>query len=187
MHLHAQVVLDQLVNHLNELLASVRLPEGVERPRILRYDPAAEPMMRLVLEPVPGGPSLENLSLAAHDALVPQLESLPAVAAVRLRGMRDHELRIRPDPARMAAAKLTSERINQAITSATSSRTLGSVMDVSGAQGSRARSWVRRRAGTRYPPCRSRRLRARRRDSSPAASPRVPRPLQGLRGRSWLG
>jgi hypothetical protein len=25
----------------------------------------------------------------AHDALVPQLESLPAVAAVRLRGMRD--------------------------------------------------------------------------------------------------
>lgn len=135
LHLHANVVLDNLVNHLNELLAGLRLPEGVERPRILRYDPAAEPMMRLVLEAVPGGPSLENLSIAAHDALVPQLESLPAVASVRLRGLRDQELRIRPDPARMAAAKLTIERIEQAITSATSSRTMGTVMDVSGTQG----------------------------------------------------
>ncbi|MBA3698307.1 MAG: efflux RND transporter permease subunit [Planctomycetes bacterium] len=135
LHLHAHVVIDDLVNHLNELLAGIRLPEGVERPRILRYDPAAEPMMRLVLEAVPGGPPLENLSVAAHDALVPQLESLPAVASVRLRGLRDQELRIRPDPARMAAAKLTSERIGQAITSATSSRTMGTVMDVSGTQG----------------------------------------------------
>ena len=135
LHLHANVVLDNLVNHLNELLAGLRLPEGVERPRILRYDPAAEPMIRLVLESVPGGPPLENLAIAAHDALVPQLESLPAVASVRLRGMRDQELRIRPDPARMAAAKLTIERIEQAITSATSSRTMGMVMDVSGTQG----------------------------------------------------
>jgi hydrophobic/amphiphilic exporter-1 (mainly G- bacteria), HAE1 family len=135
LHLHANVVLDNLVNHLNELLAGLRLPEGVERPRILRYDPAAEPMMRLVLEAIPGGPPLENLSIAAHDALVPQLESLPAVASVRLRGLRDQELRIRPDPARMAAAKLTIERIEQAITSATSSRTMGMVMDVSGTQG----------------------------------------------------
>jgi len=135
LHLHAHVVLDQLVNHLNELLAGVRLPEGVERPRVLRYDPSAEPLMRLVLETVPGGPPLADLSIAAHDALVPQLESLPSVASVRLRGLRDQELRIRPDPARLAAAKLTNERIEQAITSATSSRTMGTVMDVSGTQG----------------------------------------------------
>ena len=78
---------------------------------------------------------MENLASTAHDALVPQLESLPAIASVRLRGMRDQELRIRPDPARLSAAKISNERIEQAITSATSSRSMGTVMDIGGTQG----------------------------------------------------
>ena len=132
LQLHADVVIDSLVNHLNELLSNVRLPQGVERPRVLRYDPTSEPMMRLVLNTIPNGPSLASLGSTAHDALLPQLESLPAIAAVRLRGRSEQELRLYPNAARMAAARVTNDAIQQAITSAISSRTLGNVTDING-------------------------------------------------------
>ncbi len=132
LQLHADVIIDDLVNHLNELLNNVRLPDDVERPRVLRYDPGAEPMMRLVYNTIPNGPTLPVIGTAAYDALVPQLESLPTIAAVRLRGRREQELRIYPDEARMSAARITGDALQKAITSAISSRMLGSVTDING-------------------------------------------------------
>ncbi len=132
--LHAQAVVDEVVAHLDGLINNIRRPEGVDRPRVLRYDPATEPMMRLVLESVPGGPGIDSLAVTAHDTLVPQLESLTAVASVRLRGGREAELRIIPDPQRLAAAKLTAEAIDPAIIGAISTRTLGSVLSAAGQQ-----------------------------------------------------
>ena len=68
------------IERLRDRLASWRRPRGVSEPRILRYDPGAEPLLRLILRERPGGPDLSALALAVRDDLLPRLEGRPAVA-----------------------------------------------------------------------------------------------------------
>lgn len=72
-----------------------RLPQGVEHPLILRYDPTLDPIMRLAL--YASGDSevdLYELRRVAEEDLRRQLESLPGIAAVRVRGGYEEEWRI---------------------------------------------------------------------------------------------
>ncbi|HEX3134790.1 MAG TPA: efflux RND transporter permease subunit, partial [Planctomycetota bacterium] len=105
--LRADADLEVITNRLRERLSTIRLPTGAEPPRVLRYDPSAESLMRLVLEPKPFGPNVTTLAAVARDDLTPQLEGLSQVAAVRLRGGRETEMRIIPDLGRLSATGTT--------------------------------------------------------------------------------
>jgi hydrophobic/amphiphilic exporter-1 (mainly G- bacteria), HAE1 family len=137
--LRADADLEAITNRLRERLSTIRLPSGAEPPRVLRYDPSAEPLMRLVLEPKPFGPNVTTLAAVARDDLTPQLEGLSQVAAVRLRGGRETEMRIIPDLGRLSASGTTVAAVESAIKGAVTSRSVGTVYDAEGARRVRLR------------------------------------------------
>jgi hydrophobic/amphiphilic exporter-1 (mainly G- bacteria), HAE1 family len=142
--LRADADLEQITNRLRERLSAIPLPTGTQPPRILRYDPSAEPLMRLVLEPIPYGANVTSLAAVARDDLTPQLESLSEVAAVRLRGGRESELSVEPNIARMTAAGVSTAQIENAIRGAVSSRSVGTVYDAEGQRRVRLRGSLTR-------------------------------------------
>jgi multidrug efflux pump subunit AcrB len=84
-----------------------RLPRGVERPLILRYDPTFDPILRLGLH---GSEDLVRLRTYAEDDLRRRLETVPGVAAVKVKGGIEREIRIELDKARLRQAKLAPKR-----------------------------------------------------------------------------
>ncbi len=142
--LRADADLETITNRLRERLSTIRLGNGAEPPRVLRYDPSAEPLMRLVLEPKPGGPDATTLGVIARDELTPQLEGLSQVAAVRLRGGRETEMRIIPNIARLTASGVSVTALESAVRGAISSRSVGSVYDAEGQRPVRLRGSITR-------------------------------------------
>ena len=107
---------------------AARLPEGVEQPLTLRYDPTLDPVMRLALYPRPeysreDGSHLYELRRHAEEDLQRQIETLPGVAAVQVRGGFEEEWRIELDeallkqhdmPASVVADRVATENVNAA-------------------------------------------------------------------------
>lgn len=111
---------DHAMADVREKLDRVTLPQTAERPVVLRYDPSAEPVMRLALRGPPGAGSLSERDLATlrqqADRIVKrQLEKIPGVAAVQLHGGEEDEVVVELDPARIAALGLTTEEVAIAI------------------------------------------------------------------------
>lgn len=112
--------IDHAMADVREKLDRVRLPQTAERPLVLRYDPAAEPILRLALRGPSGEGSLADQDLAtlrhqAETIVKRQLEKIPGVAAVQLHGGFEQEVLVELDPARMAALGLTTAEIGEAI------------------------------------------------------------------------
>ncbi|MCH9682525.1 MAG: efflux RND transporter permease subunit [Deltaproteobacteria bacterium] len=111
---------DGAMADVREKLDRVRLPQTAERPVVLRYDPASEPIMRLALRGPTGTGTLSDHDLATlrHQAdriVKRQLEKIPGVAAVQLHGGQEEEVLVELDPARVAALGLSTEEIATAI------------------------------------------------------------------------
>ncbi|MHC4840284.1 MAG: efflux RND transporter permease subunit [Planctomycetota bacterium] len=66
----------------------------VDRPQILRYDPAQDPTMRLVLFATNKSVNRTNLRAYAEDILKPELQKIEGVAAVRVSGGEERQIRI---------------------------------------------------------------------------------------------
>ena len=130
--IRADADLEAITNRLRERLSAIPLPIGTDPPRVLRFDPSAEPLMRLILEPVAGGPNATTLAAIARDEFTPQVEGLSEVASVRLRGGRETEVRVIPDPSRLISAGLTGPALEAAVRGAVSSRSVGTVLDQEG-------------------------------------------------------
>lgn len=101
--------LDVVTQRVRERLALAQLREGIPPPRILRYDPALEPMYRVALS----GRSSEFLGRYARDELAPALEATPGVALVQVRGGGEALIRIEVDSAALARHALTVERVQE--------------------------------------------------------------------------
>ncbi len=112
--------IDSAMADVREKLDRVRLPQTAERPVVLRYDPASEPIMRLALRGPPhqGALSDQDLATLRHQAdhvVKRQLEKIPGVAAVQLHGGQEQEVLVELDPARVSALGLSTEEIATAI------------------------------------------------------------------------
>lgn len=99
------------VQDVRDKLDGVFLPQGAEKPLILRYDPNLDPVLRLALvrpagRDQAGERELVQLRWLAEERVERELESLAGVAAVQVRGGLEEEIRVRIDPFRMAAQKL---------------------------------------------------------------------------------
>lgn len=105
------------VQDVRDKLDGVFLPDGAERPLILRYDPNLDPILRIGLSlPSSGANSagdraLIQLRWLAENRIQRELEGLPGVAAVVIRGGLIEEIRVRNDPFKMAAQGLDPARL----------------------------------------------------------------------------
>lgn len=118
------------VEDVRERLGGVFLPEGADRPLILRYDPNLDPILRIGVRAPPGreaqgeeerAAELIQLRWIAENRIKRELESIEGVAVAQVRGGLEEEIRVHVDPERMAAlrvdpselsARLAQENIN---------------------------------------------------------------------------
>ena len=99
-----------LVQDVRERLDRVFLPNGVEKPLILRYDPSLDPVLRVALS---GGEDLVRLRDLAESEVERQLEGLPGVAAVRVKGGLEDEVHVLFDPQKLARYGISGEDLRQ--------------------------------------------------------------------------
>ena len=99
-----------LVQDVRERLDRVFLPAGVDKPLILRYDPSLDPVIRVALS---GGTDLVRLRDLAESEVERQLEGLPGVAAVRVKGGLEDEIHVLIDPQRLARFQVSGEDIRR--------------------------------------------------------------------------
>ncbi|MEW6440485.1 MAG: efflux RND transporter permease subunit [bacterium] len=95
---------------VREKMDRVVLPEEVERPTILRYNPALDPILRVGLH---GGLGLSELRRIADKELKRDVEGLPGVASVKVKGGLEEEVLVEVDEARLAQAGIGMEQIGQ--------------------------------------------------------------------------
>ena len=105
---------------VREKLERLLLPQTADPPTLLRFDPAAEPVLRLYLT---GSDDLEALRRVAEDVVERELESTEGVAALELSGGFEREIEIEIDEDLVAAsglaiadvtAKLAETNVDQA-------------------------------------------------------------------------
>jgi HAE1 family hydrophobic/amphiphilic exporter-1 len=89
---------------VREKLDLVTLPREARRPAILRFDPSLDPILRLRLS---GGDNLQRLRRIGERTVKSDLEGAPGVAAVKVVGGEEEEIRVDVDAARLAAVGLT--------------------------------------------------------------------------------
>ena len=107
------------VQEVRDRLDGVFLPEDAEKPLILRYDPNLDPILRFGVAPPEGASDEANdetlirLRWLAEKRIKRDLEGLPGIAAVQVRGGMEEEIRVRVDPFKMAALDLDPALIGQ--------------------------------------------------------------------------
>jgi len=97
---------------IREKLDQVRFPDGVERSLILRYDPSLDPILRLGLS---GGDDLFELRKFAEEEIKRQLETIKGVAAVKVKGGLEREIRVELDESQLTLRGLNIRDINRLI------------------------------------------------------------------------
>ena len=127
--------LDLRALDVREKLGAVELPREAEAPRVLRYDPGLDPVLRLALsagEGPDGAPALEEdeLRRLADRFLKPRLEAVRGVAAARVRGGRDPEIVVEADEERLAAQGLTLADLATALRAADVNQPAGTLEDM---------------------------------------------------------
>ncbi|MEZ5978756.1 MAG: efflux RND transporter permease subunit [Planctomycetota bacterium] len=104
------------VQDVREKLDGVFLPDGVERPIILRYDPNLDPVLRIGLTSnrTFEDPEEELIALRwiAENRIERELESIPGVAAVQVRGGLEEEIHVEVDPSELASRQLSLAQVS---------------------------------------------------------------------------
>ncbi len=99
-----------VAQEVREKIDRIRFPEGSERPLLLHYDPSMDPIMRLGLT---GPQSLYDLRYLAENDLKRRLETIPGVAAIKVKGGLEEEFLVALDESRLAALRLDITQIGQ--------------------------------------------------------------------------
>ncbi len=94
---------------VRERVDRVFLPRDAERPLLLRYNPELDPIMRLGLS----GEDLVMLRNLADWEIRRQLETIPGVASVQMKGGLIEEIQVEIDEAQLTRLGLTFQQINQ--------------------------------------------------------------------------
>lgn len=105
---------------VRQKLDLIQLPREIEKPVILRFDPANDPVMRLYLT---GGRDLYQLRYVAEEVLKKDLESTDGAAAIKVNGGYEEEIHVSVDEQKLSllgipmsevTSKLRQENVNQA-------------------------------------------------------------------------
>jgi HAE1 family hydrophobic/amphiphilic exporter-1 len=100
--------MDMAALDVRERLDVLRLPIDVERPILLRFDPALDPILRIG---VSGKDDLVRLRLLAEERVQRALERIEGVAAAVVSGGLEEEIQVRLDERRLANLGLSVDRV----------------------------------------------------------------------------
>ncbi|TNE86896.1 MAG: efflux RND transporter permease subunit [Deltaproteobacteria bacterium] len=121
------------VQTVRENLQTTFLPDGVDRPLILRYDPSLDPFLRIAVavDDPDANPetALVGLREIAEDDIKRRLESTEGVAAVRVRGGLEREIRIEVREDWLGARKLQLSEVQSALSSQNINLAGGSILE----------------------------------------------------------
>lgn len=106
--------MDVLALEVREKLGLVQLPREADVPRVLRYDPSLDPILRIALS---GDRPLDDLRRLAERWIEPRLEAVDGVAAAKVRGGLVPEIEIEADEDRLAALGLALEDLARSLAS----------------------------------------------------------------------
>ena len=98
------------IQEVREKVDQVFLPKDVTRPLILRYDPSLDPIMRFGLY---GSIDLFTLRRIADEELRRELETLPGVAAVKIKGGLKEEIRVEMNEDQLTVLNIGISEVNQ--------------------------------------------------------------------------
>ncbi len=112
---------------VREKLDLITLPREANKPVILRFDPSYDPIMRVQLT---GQHSLSRLRWIAEKELKKTLESTDGVAAVKVVGGREEQIRIEIDEKRLAELGIPITEVTNVIQQANLNRASGSLYDL---------------------------------------------------------
>lgn len=105
------VDMNRATQDVREKLDLVFLPEGVKEPLILRYDPSLDPLLRIGLTSDSLDPVL--LRKISEDILKQEFEKLPGVAAAKVKGGEEDEIRVSVRSASLDQLNIPIERLIQ--------------------------------------------------------------------------
>ena len=94
---------------VRQKLDLVRLPREADKPILLRFDPANDPILRLYLT---GGDDLYQLRYVAEEVLKKDLESTEGVAAIKVNGGYEEEIQVKVDEGKLALLGLSIQEVN---------------------------------------------------------------------------
>jgi len=108
--------MDNAIINMREKIGIVEmaLPDGVEKPMVLKMDPNMMPIMQIGIT---GGDkiSLGQLQSIAEDKIQPRLERIPEVASVVITGGLQREVKVEVDPVKLQNYGLTLSQVNQVL------------------------------------------------------------------------
>jgi len=108
--------MDNAIINMREKIGIVEmaLPDGVEKPMVLKMDPNMMPIMQIGTT---GGDkiSLGQLQSIAEDKIQPRLERIPEVASVVITGGLQREVKVEVDPVKLQNYGLTLSQVNQVL------------------------------------------------------------------------
>lgn len=104
--------MDYTALEVREKVDLLSMPDDAEAPVLLKYDPSLDPVIRLG---VGGDAKLVQLRSLAENVLKKEIESLQGVAAAKVAGGREEEIRVEVDEARLSALGITIQEVNQAL------------------------------------------------------------------------
>jgi len=102
--------LAEAIQDIREKLDQVNLPERAESPSILRYDPRLDPVLLFGLS---GSSDMGRLRVLAEEEVERRLETVPGVAAVRVRGGLEEEIWVEVSEERVRSRGLSIELISR--------------------------------------------------------------------------
>jgi len=109
--------LNYTLQRVYERLDRLKLPEGIDPPQVLRYDPTLEPLMVVALTQT-GRQELSELRRYAEDSLSPALYQLEGVAAVKVTGGAQARVEVELLPEALARYKLTPQLVAERLRAA---------------------------------------------------------------------
>jgi len=118
--------MDFAVMEVRDKLGLADLPREADRPRVLRFDPSLDPIMRIALS---GDRPLDEMRQVAERWIKPRLEAVRGVAAAKVRGGLDPEIQVEADEDRLAALGLSLDDLAQALNAENVNRPGGTLRD----------------------------------------------------------
>ena len=115
------------VSDIRERLDRFFPPEGADRPLILRYDPSLDPVLTLGLT---GDMDLIELRRIAEEELEESLAQVSGVAAVKVRGGDEEEIRVSVDEQALTALNLDIGLIGQRLQAENLNAASGSIEEI---------------------------------------------------------
>lgn len=118
--------MNDAVQTVRENLDRLNLPRGVNRPLILRYDPTQDPIMRVGIY---GKRNMYVLRHIAEEEIKQELEALKGVAAARVKGGLEEEIRVEISERQLAMMGLNINTINRRLQEENVNLAGGSLLD----------------------------------------------------------